>query len=143
MSARTGGLTVSPAMRQQLLLLGTSVTQPKGSILFRHGDPVRGAFLVCTGKLLLAVEGGDALFPPRILGPGSVAGLPASVAGSPYSLTAEVVADAELSFVPRQALLDCLEQNPTLCFEVMDILSAEISVARSIFKKPPPRSRKS
>jgi CRP-like cAMP-binding protein len=82
----------------------------------------------------LFLDNSEALFGPRILGPGSVVGLPAAVAGTPYSLSADVVEDAELACVPQKALADCLRQNPALCFEVMDILSHEISHTRSAIK---------
>ena len=134
MAAKPGDLVVSPAMREQLLRLATAMSKAKGSILFRHGDAVLGLFLICSGKVCLGLDGADSAFPPRILGRGSVAGLPATVAGSPYSLTAEVLEDAELAFVSRPALLDCLQQNPQLCFEVMDMLSGEISQTRSVLK---------
>ena len=140
MAERPGDLVVSSAMQEQLLLLATALSKAKGSLLFRHGDPVRAVFLIRSGKVRLALDGANSSFPSRILGPGSVAGLPASVAGSPYSLTAEVIEDAELAFVPRQTLLACLQKNPQLCFEVMDILSGEISQTRSVLKRGSPIS---
>ena len=138
MAKRPGELVVSLAMQEQLSLLATALSKAKGSVLFRHGDAVRGVFLIRSGKVRLALDGANSTFPSRILGPGSVAGLPASVAGSPYSLTAEVIEDAELAFVPRQTLLECLQKNPQLCFEVMDVLSGEISQTRSILKRSSP-----
>jgi CRP-like cAMP-binding protein len=56
------------------------------------------------------------------------------VSGNPYSLTAEVVQDAELAFVPRQAVLDILHKDSVLCFQVMEMLSGEISHIRNAFK---------
>lgn len=135
MAERPGDLVVSPALQAQLLPLATALSKTKGSVLFRHGDAVRGVFLIRSGKVRLALDGANSSFPSRILGPGSVAGLPASVAGSPYSLTAEVIEDAELAFVPRETLLECLQKNPQLCFEVMGILSGEISQTRSVLKR--------
>lgn len=135
MAARPGDLVVSPAMQEQLLLLSIPLFKAKGSVLFRHGDGVLGLFLIRSGKVELALDGGNSAFPPRVLGPGSVVGLPATVAGSSYSLSAQVIEDAELAFVPRVALLDCLQRNPQLCFEIMDILSCEISGTRSVLKQ--------
>jgi len=128
-------LVVSAAMEQELLRLGTSISQPKGSFLFHCGGPPRGLFLIRSGRVCLSMDGEVVAFEPRILGPGSVAGLPATVAGSPYSLTAEVIEDAELTFVAREVMLQCLQENQQLCFEVMDLLSGEISGARAAFKQ--------
>lgn len=135
MAGWPGDLMVSPAMREQLLSLATAISKAKGTILFRHGDAARGLFLIRSGKVSLALDGVNAAFPSRILGAGSVVGLPATVAGSPYSLTAQVIEDAELAFVPRAAIVDCLRQNPHLCFEVMDMLSGEISGTRFALKR--------
>ena len=135
MTTRPRQLVVSPITQDKLLALATLISRPKGTVLFRHGDAVLGAFLIRSGKIQLALEDVDSAFPPRILGVGSVVGLPATVAGSPYSLTAQVVEDAELAFVPRALLVGYLQSDPQLCFEVMDMLSGEISETRSALKR--------
>jgi len=135
MRVKMGDLHVSQAMKEQLLILGSVVSKRKGSILFSRGDAVSGVFLVRGGKVLLALDKINPAFPPRTLGGGCVIGLPAAVGGSPYSLTATVIEDAELTFVPRKALVDCLRQNPALCFEVMHLLSREISGTRHALKR--------
>ena len=127
-------LVVSPALREQLILIGKPVAIAKGSILFSRGDEVTGLFLICSGHVILELEKGHPAFPVRTLGAGSVVGLPAAVGGAPYSLSARVVADSELIFIPRDAVTECLKKNPALCFEVMDILSREISSTRTAIK---------
>ena len=136
MAAVPGILIVSAAMREELLRLAISVSAAaRGTILFRRGDAARGLFLIRSGRVSVDLDTGNAAFPPRILGAGAVVGLPATITGSPYSLTAEAIDDAELAFVPRPAVLGCLRENPHLCFEVMDLLSGEISGARTALKQ--------
>jgi CRP/FNR family transcriptional regulator len=135
MAATPRELAVSPAMQEEFLRLATPTFKPKGTILFRHGDAVVGLYLIRKGRVCVGLDGMNPAFPPRILGAGSVVGLPATVAGSPYSLTAEVLEDSDLAFVPREAVVDCLRRNPQLCFEVMDILSVEISGTRFAIKQ--------
>lgn len=127
-------LVVSAALRDQLLALSTAVSRPKGTVLFRRGDACSGVFLICSGKVRLALDVADSAFRPRILGSGCVIGLPAAISGSTYSLTAEVIEQAELACVLQKALTSCLRENPVLCFEVMSILSNEISETRSALK---------
>jgi CRP-like cAMP-binding protein len=135
MAAVPGGV-VSATMREELLRLATDViSESKGTVLFQRGDPARGLYLICSGRVSVALDTNNLAYPPRILGPGSVLGLPATVAGSPYSLTAEVVDKAELAFVPRAAMLNCLSTNQALCFEVMQLLSGEISGTRTAIKR--------
>ena len=134
MASTTDGPVVSAALSAQLLAISTSVSRPKGTTLFRRGDPCMGVFLIKKGKVRLSLDSSGDLFGPRILGQGCVVGLPSAVANSPYSLTAEVVEDAELACVPQQALADWLRKDSVMCFEVMDILSHEISHTRSAIK---------
>jgi len=122
-------------LQEQLERLATIVFKPKGSILFRRGDDASGLFLIRRGQVSLGLDCETSVYPPRILGPGAIAGLPATVSGNPYSLTAEVVDDAELAFVPRDAVMESLQDNPILCFQVMDMLSGEISGIRSALKQ--------
>ena len=109
--------------------------QAQGHGRVRRGDACAGAFLICSGKLRLTLDVADTPFHPRILGAGCVVGLPSAVGGSDYSLTAEVLEDAELACVSQKALTDCLRQNSVFCFEVMNILSHEISETRSALKQ--------
>ena len=129
------GFVVSATLRDQLLALSTSVSKPKGAILFRRGDACAGVFLICSGKVRLFLEGAAAAFRPRILGAGCVVGLPSALGGSHYSLTAEVVENAALACVSQKVLADALRHNSVLCFEVMSILSHEISETRSALKR--------
>jgi CRP-like cAMP-binding protein len=137
--AAGSNLLVSAAMHAELLQRATSVlSEAKGTVLFRRGDEVRGLFLIRSGRVSVALDTGSVAYPPRILGPGAVVGLPATVAGSAYKLTAEVVDSAELAFVPRMEMLSCLQGNVEFCFEVMELLSGEISRTRAGLRRAGP-----
>jgi CRP-like cAMP-binding protein len=131
----SSGSNLIPSMelREQLLRLAKTITKPRGTILFRRGDPASGLFLILNGKVSLGLEV-DGPIPDRILSTGCIVGLPATVSGNPYSLTAVVIKDAELAFVPRDAVLDLLHRDSGLCFQVMEMLSGEISEIRAAFK---------
>ena len=131
----TNNLIPSPELRAELESLATIVSKPKGTILFRRGDDASGVFLVRKGRVNLGLDFVSRVYPDRTLAAGAIAGLPATVSGNPYSLTAKVAEDSELAFVPRDAVVACLRSNPFLCFQVMYMLSGEISGIRSAFKK--------
>jgi CRP-like cAMP-binding protein len=99
------GTKVSRQLRKQLGAIATPVRKQRGAILFRAGQPGRGAFLIRTGQVRLTLDGNSSLYPARTLGSGAVVGLPATFSGEPYSLTAEVVRDCRLDFVPRLRLM--------------------------------------
>jgi CRP/FNR family transcriptional regulator len=101
-------------------------SRARGEVLFRRGDRVTGIYLVVRGGVELNMAGVDSLFPRRIVGSGGVVGLPATMSGSPYSLTALVTEDAEVGFIPRKSLLAVLRKNPPLSFQVIQMLSDEI-----------------
>jgi CRP-like cAMP-binding protein len=128
-------LIPSHELQAELGSRATIVFKPKGTILFRRGDDVSGVFLIRSGQVSLGLDCETPIYPARILGPGAIAGLPATVSGNPYSLNAKVVEDSELAFVPRNAVVACLQNNPFLCFQVMDMLGGEISDIRSAFKQ--------
>jgi CRP-like cAMP-binding protein len=128
-------LISSSELQLELERLATTVLKPAGSFLFRRGDDVSGIFLLRSGRISLALDYETPVYPARVLGPGAVTGLPAAISGNPYSLTAKVVEDSELGFVPRAQVVECLKNNPLLCFQVMDILSDEIADIRSTFKR--------
>jgi CRP-like cAMP-binding protein len=134
MASRSDGLAISPALRQELLQISQFAIRRAGTVLFRRGDPCSGLFLILSGRVRLILEPSIAVFPDRVLGPGSLLGLPSVMAGAPYSLTAEVVEDAELAHVTQQVLTGCLRESPELCFEVMEMLSHEISDTRTAIK---------
>ena len=132
--ASINNLISSVELREELQRLSTVTTRLKGSILFRRGDNHLGLFLVRKGRIGLCLDCETEGYPVRMLGPGAIAGLPASVSGNPYSLTAEVLQDSELAFVPRRLVVSFLKNNPILGFEVILMLSSEICDTRSVFK---------
>ena len=133
--ASARNLVPSPELQVELERLAKVVLKPKGAILFRRGDDVTGVYLIRSGRISLGLDHESPVYPARMLGPGAIAGLPASISGNAYSLTAEVVEDSELAFVRREAVVECLRKNPFLCFQVMDLLSDEIADIRSAFKQ--------
>jgi len=133
-------LSAADELRSQLEHVAGTLLRPRGSVLFVRGDPGTGVYLVRRGLVVLSLGSGAPKRLARRLGPGSLIGLPAALSGKTYSLTAEVSEDAELGFISREAFLEILRQDPSLCFHVMDILSEQISAMRSLMK-PPQRRR--
>jgi CRP-like cAMP-binding protein len=125
----------TPVLREELEHLATTVFKPAGSVLFRRGDDVSGVFVIHSGAVNLTLDDATPIFPDRVLGPGAMIGLPASVSGNPYTLTAKVLEDSELAFVPRKSFVECLRNDSLLCLQAMDILSDEIASIRSAFKQ--------
>jgi CRP-like cAMP-binding protein len=106
--------------------------KPKGTTLFRAGEPAKGAFVIRSGQIRLSLGEAPSVYPSRVLGPGTVIGLPASFSGEPYSLTAKTEKDCCVDFIPRARLLSLFRENPEISYEIVRILSEEISDMRQV-----------
>lgn len=93
--------TLPLKVRKQLQAVARPVLKDKGIVLFRSGEPCRGAFLIRSGEVKLSLDTPTALYPARTAGSGIVLGLPASFSGEPYSLTAETKTRCRLDFISR------------------------------------------
>jgi CRP-like cAMP-binding protein len=99
--------------------------------LFKHGDSPSGVYIVKSGEVALTMESssGRSL---RVFsaGPGSLLGLPAVVGNQPYTLTAKARKGSSIRFVTRDDFEDLIMAQPSLQFDVLRILSAEVRSAR-------------
>ena len=120
------GTKLSPELVKELRTAAKPLKKKQGAILFRAGERGKGAFVVRRGKIKLTLEGGAGLYPSRTLGPETIAGLPATVSGEPYSLTAEAIEDCELDFISRKDLLALIQRNTKAALQILQILSEEI-----------------
>lgn len=122
-------LNASPNLKSSLEALGQAQHIPAGDVLFNTSDENLGVFLVRRGKVCLRVEGLPRL--DRVFPAGSVLGLPATFAGSPYSLTAIAVTNSVVLRVARQEFLRLMREQPELCQQATDMLSREVSFIQS------------
>ena len=117
--------------------VASNVSLRRGLTLFQAGDRLSGVFVVRKGAITMSMDGENRIYPPRTLGPGEIAGLPATLTGH-YSLTAKVIEDSELGFVPGPKVTEMLEVSPRLCMIAMRLMSEEIARVRSALRETPP-----
>jgi CRP/FNR family cyclic AMP-dependent transcriptional regulator len=97
---------------------------PRGAVLFMEGQTAFGIFAVCSGQVKLSLsslEGKSIIL--RIAEAGELIGLPATLSGKPYEVTAEVLQPAWINFIPRQAFLRFLRLNPAAVYQVAQLLT--------------------
>ena len=100
-----------PAVRA-LATITSSAAYPKGATLFVEGQPARGVFILCSGRVKLSTSSADGkTLILRIAEPGEVLGLPATVTGTCYELTADVIEPAQANFIARNDFLSFLKDN--------------------------------
>ena len=94
--------------------------KPKLTVLFRRGQAASGLYIVHSGTVSLDF-GVDSPF-AHPCGAGSLVGLPATLTGRPYSMTATVIQDAELGFCPPERLHSLLSSHPDFCEQLLLLL---------------------
>src|SRR6202047_2314370 len=75
---------------EALQALSSLATYPKGSLLFVEGQESRGIFILCNGRVKLSAGSADGKsLIMRFAAGGEIIGLPGTISGKPYELTAE------------------------------------------------------
>jgi CRP/FNR family transcriptional regulator, cyclic AMP receptor protein len=98
-----------PTAVQRLSMITSASSYPKGATLFVEGQAARGVFILCAGRVKLSTSSIDGkTLIVRISEPGEVLGLPATVTGKPYELTADVIEPAQANFISRADFLNFL-----------------------------------
>ena len=101
-----------PVAVQRLASITSPSTHPKGATLFVEGQSPRGVYILCSGRVKLSTTSADGkTLIVRMSEPGEVLGLPATVTGSPYELTADVVEPTQANFIPRNDFLNFLRDH--------------------------------
>jgi len=107
-----------------------SAVYPKGANLFVEGQPARGIFILCCGRMKLSTSSADGkTLIMRIAEPGEVMGLPATVTGTCYELTAEAIEPAQSKFIPRNDFLAFLKNNGKAALRVAQQLGESYQTA--------------
>lgn len=101
-----------PAALQRLSEITASATYPKGATLFVEGQASRGLFILCSGHVKLSTSSADGkTLIVRISEPGDLLGLPATISGRPYEVTAEVIEPTQANFISRTDFLNFLREH--------------------------------
>lgn len=103
--------------------ISSSATYPGGSVLFVEGQSSRGVFILCNGhvKLFGTSSSGKALI-FRIAEPGEIIGLPSTLSGKPYELTAEALEPIQANFIRRDDFLSFLSKYGDAALKVAQML---------------------
>jgi len=126
----------APAL-QALTAITSSAAYPKGATLFVESQTPRGVFVLCSGRVKLSTSSADGrTLILRIAEAGEVLGMPASVTGKPYELTAEVLEPTQANFIHRQDFLNFLRDHGDAALRVAqqlgEIYHSAVSEMRTI-----------
>jgi CRP/FNR family transcriptional regulator, cyclic AMP receptor protein len=103
---------LSPEAVQVLSAITSAAAYPKGATLFVEGQQPRGVFILCAGRVKLSTTSADGrTLILRLSEPGEVLGLPATITGKPYELTADVIEPTQANFISRADFLKFLREH--------------------------------
>ena len=128
---------LSPVALERLSAITSASSYPKGATLFVEGQTARGVFVLCNGRVKLSTSSIDGkTLIVRIADPGEVLGLPATITGKPYELTADAVEPVQANFISRTDFLNFLRDHGEAALRVAQQLGetyhAAIAEMRSI-----------
>jgi len=105
--------------------------------LFREGDKSDGVYLVKSGALSVSLEASPGkTIVRRILTSGYVVGLPSAIHGNCYTLTCDVVEDAELAYISRKNLTGLIQSDTDAAMKLLDLLSSEVQALTTALAQP-------
>ena len=114
-------------LKDKLLEIGATSDFSAGATVFDQGQTPAGAYVVVAGRTCLTLlDAGAQPIWSRIVGAGSILGLPSSVSGQPYSLRATTLEPSRLAFVSRASVTDLMRNDPVLAAEILRVLSDEL-----------------
>ena len=121
---------LSPAALQSFEAIKYATAYPRGAVLFVEGQNPRGIFVLCKGrvKLSLCSSTGKTLI-MRLVEPGEVLGLSATISGKPYGVMAETAEPCQINFVRREDFLRFLRQHSEAGLRVAEELSDKYNSA--------------
>lgn len=104
---------------EALSKITSAASYPKGATLFVEGQPSRGVFILCSGRVKLSTTSADGkTLILRISEPGEVLGLPATVTGKAYELTADVLEPTQANFIGHTDFLNFLRNHGEAALKV-------------------------
>ncbi|CAN5548574.1 Crp/Fnr family transcriptional regulator [soil metagenome] len=103
---------------------------PKSTMIFVEGQPSRGVYMLCQGKVKLSTCSQDGkIIILGIAAPGDLLGLTAAMNGTDYEMTAEVVELCQVNYVSSSELLNFLHTNGNACLNAAKQLSRNYHTA--------------
>ena len=128
---RDDAFLASPELASALEPYGSELTLPAGKMLFQRGEKAHGLYLLKSGSARLSVPGAV----DRSVGPGALLGVPGTLSRGIYSLSAELLEESRVLFVPSEHISRLLSERPEVGIQMVQILSREIQAIRDRISK--------
>jgi len=121
---------LSPAGVKAFEAIKYTTAYPAGAVLFVEGQSAQGVFLLCKGRIKLSMtssEGKSLIL--RIIRPGQLMGLHATVSDTTYQATAETLEPCQINFIKRDDFLHLLRDHGEASIHAAEQLSNSYQTA--------------
>jgi len=100
----------------------------RGVILFAEGEPVRGAYILRSGRASVSISSSEGrVVMLGIAEAGDVLGLNSVLRNGSYDTTVKALEPCRTDFIPRSQLIELMEQSEAGARAVLKILSRELT----------------
>jgi CRP/FNR family transcriptional regulator, cyclic AMP receptor protein len=96
---------------------------PRGAKLFVEGQRPKGVFILCGGRAKLSISSSNGRSLMRVAEQGEILGLSATLSGSPYENSAEMLESGQVIFIRRDHFLHFVNNWPEASLRVARHLS--------------------
>jgi len=99
----------------------------KGKIVFSEGDDGSGFYVIAEGSIKIykvSIEGKEQIL--HIYGPGDPFGEVPVFSGQRFPANAQTLLKSHLLFFPRSNFIDLISKNPSLCLNMLAVLSMRL-----------------
>jgi len=115
-----------PAAVKDFDAIKQAAIYPEGAFLFMERQDARGVFVLCEGEVKLSISSSEGkTLIMRVARAGEILGLMATLAGSPYEVTAETLRPCQAAFVRRDDFLAFIAKHPEASQGVVRQMSAQ------------------
>lgn len=111
----------------------TNNAYKKGQVIFYEGNRAFGLYCVFSGRVKLyktGLEGRQQIV--RIAGRGDILGYRSLFSDEPYQATAEVIEDASVCCIDKNAFFPVLAKHPALALNIIKKLAKELGTAETL-----------
>jgi CRP/FNR family transcriptional regulator, cyclic AMP receptor protein len=104
--------SISSEVVERLAPFAVTAYHPRGTVLFAEGQPSRGVFILCSGRVkLFTASSNGKTFVLRLADPGEILGLAGTLSSRPYEAWAEAIQPTRTHFVERRDLVHVMRRH--------------------------------
>jgi len=126
---------LSEAALKTLQKIKHTTSYPTGAIIFMEGQPARGVYILCQGRVKLQTTNSDGrTLILKIAQPGEGLGLSSTITGKPYDTTAEILQPAQLAYISRTDFLRFMAEHGDACLHFVEHLGRDCHAAYELVR---------